>query len=84
MRDCKQIFNKGLKPYDKHSVCLKSFLRLCFLKFDTYKQRSGLFLTLIFYAFFNACKVLIPIIDFRIILILKYPIKPIQRVSNAY
>ncbi|WP_033787287.1 hypothetical protein [Helicobacter pylori] len=66
MRIFKQIFNKGFKPYYWYSVCLKSFLRLCFFKFDTYKQRYRAFLTLFFYAFFNACKVLIPIIDFRI------------------
>nr|WP_104687594.1 hypothetical protein [Helicobacter acinonychis] len=79
MRIFKQIFNEVFKPYYRHSVCLKSFLRFCFLKFDIYKQRCRAFLTLIFYAFFNACKVLILIIDFKIILIPKHLIKPITK-----
>ncbi|MGL2569349.1 hypothetical protein ACQJ5N_02900 [Helicobacter pylori] len=86
MRAYKQIFDKGLKPYDKHSVCLKPFFRFCFLKTHAYQQRYRAFaLTLFFCEFFNACKIFIPIIDFKIIFIptLKYQAK-LKRVSNAY
>ncbi|WP_120959265.1 hypothetical protein [Helicobacter pylori] len=86
MRSCKQIFDKGLKPYDKHSVCLKPFLRFCCLKTHAYQQRYKAFaLTLFSCKFFNACKIFIPIIDFKIVFIptLNYQAK-LQRVSNAY
>ncbi|WP_187888917.1 hypothetical protein [Helicobacter pylori] len=86
MRSCKQIFDKGLKPYYKHSVCLKLFFRSCFLKTHAYQQRYKAFaLTLFFCEFFSACKVFIPIIDFKIVFIptLNYQAK-LQRVSNAY
>ncbi|WQS96400.1 hypothetical protein E5D87_02130 [Helicobacter pylori] len=86
MRSCKQIFDKGLKPYDKHSVCLKPFFRFCFLKTHAFKQRYRAFaLTLFFCEFFSACKIFIPIIDFKIVFIptLNYQAK-LQRVSNAY
>ncbi|RKV17452.1 hypothetical protein DD749_05650 [Helicobacter pylori] len=82
----KQIFDKGLKPYDKHSVCLKLFFKFCFLKTRTYQQRYKAFaLTLFFCEFFNACKIFIPIIDFKIVFIptLNYQAK-LKRVSNAY
>ncbi|WRA61199.1 hypothetical protein KVL21_01690 [Helicobacter pylori] len=76
MRACKQIFDKGLKPYDKHSVCLKLFFRFCFLKTHAYQQRYKAFaLTLFSCEFFNACKIFIPI--------LKYQAK-LKRISNAY
>ncbi|WRC91650.1 hypothetical protein E5K81_01835 [Helicobacter pylori] len=76
MLACKQIFDKGLKPYDKHSVCLKFFFRFCFLKTHAYQQRYKAFaLTLFSYKFFNACKVFLPV--------LKYQAK-LKRVSNAY
>ncbi|MGL2698845.1 hypothetical protein ACQJ7H_00400 [Helicobacter pylori] len=86
MRSCKQIFDKGLKPYYKCSVCLKPFFRFCFLKTHAFKQRYRAFaLTLFSCKFFNACKIFIPIIDFKIVFIptLKYQAK-LQRVSNAY
>ncbi|WQW71249.1 hypothetical protein KVK44_01785 [Helicobacter pylori] len=86
MQSCKQIFDKGLKPYDKHSVCLKPFFRFCFLKTHAFKQRYRAFiLTPFSYKFFNACKVFIPIIDFKIVFIptLNYQAK-LKRVSNAY
>ncbi|WQU92734.1 hypothetical protein KVE13_01825 [Helicobacter pylori] len=86
MRSCKQIFDKGLKPYDKHSVCLKLFFKFCFLKTHAYQQRYKAFvLTLFSCEFFDACKIFIPIIDFKIICIptLKYQAK-LKRVSNAY
>ncbi|WP_120964697.1 hypothetical protein [Helicobacter pylori] len=76
MRAYKQIFDKGLKPYDKHSVCLKLFFRFCFLKTHAYQRRYKAFaLTLFPCEFFNACKIFIPI--------LKYQAK-LQRISNAY
>ncbi|RKV18777.1 hypothetical protein DD736_01300 [Helicobacter pylori] len=84
MRAYKQIFDKGLKPYDKHSVCLKLFFKFCFLKTRTYQQRYKAFaLTLFFCAFFNACKVFIPIIDFKIVFIPILKAK-LKRISNAY
>ncbi|WQX77691.1 hypothetical protein KVJ70_04540 [Helicobacter pylori] len=86
MRSCKQIFNKGLKPYYKCSVCLKPFFRFCFLKTHAYQQRYRAFaLTLFFCEFFSACKIFIPVIDFKIVFIptLNYQAK-LQRVSNAY
>ncbi len=84
MRAYKQIFDKGLKPYDKHSVCLKSFFRFCFLKIHAYQQRYKAFaLTLFFCAFFNACKIFIPIIDFKIVFIPILKAK-LKRISNAY
>ncbi|WP_139519619.1 hypothetical protein [Helicobacter pylori] len=84
MRSCKQIFDKGLKPYDKHSVCLKLFFRFCFLKTHAYQQRYKAFaLTLFSCKFFNACKIFIPAIGFKIVFvpILKAKLK---RISNAY
>ncbi|MDU9710223.1 hypothetical protein RGC52_00405 [Helicobacter pylori] len=84
MRSCKQIFDKGLKPYDKHSVCLKLFFKFCFLKTRAYQQRYKAFaLTLFFCAFFSACKIFIPIIDFKIVFIPILKAK-LQRISNAY
>ncbi|NHA89498.1 hypothetical protein [Helicobacter pylori] len=84
MRSCKQIFDKGLKPYDKHSVCLKPFSRFCFLKTRAYQQRYKAFvLTLFSCEFFNACKVFIPIIDFKIVFIPILKAK-LKRISNAY
>ncbi|WQY11411.1 hypothetical protein KVL45_01810 [Helicobacter pylori] len=84
MRACKQIFDKGLKPYDKHSVCLKLFSRFCFLKTRAYQQRYKAFaLTLFSCEFFNACKVFIPIIDFKIVFIPILKAK-LKRISNAY
>ncbi|WP_120891231.1 hypothetical protein [Helicobacter pylori] len=86
MRSCKQIFDKGLKPYYKCSVCLKPFFRFCFLKIHAFKQRYKAFaLTLFSCKFFNTCKIFIPIIDFKIVFIstLNYQAK-LQRVSNAY
>ncbi|NHA61210.1 hypothetical protein [Helicobacter pylori] len=86
MRAYKQIFDKGLKPYDKHSVCLKLFFKFCFLKTHAYQQRYRVFtLTPFSYKFFNAYKIFIPIIDFKIVFIpiLKHQAK-LQRVSNAY
>ncbi|MGL2804939.1 hypothetical protein ACQJ9X_05575 [Helicobacter pylori] len=84
MRDCKQIFDKGLKPYDKHSVCLKLFFKFCFLKIHAYQQRYKAFaLTLFFCAFFSACKIFIPIIDFKIVFIPILKAK-LKRISNAY
>ncbi|MCQ2720336.1 hypothetical protein FE340_01785 [Helicobacter pylori] len=84
MRSCKQIFDKGLKPYDKHSVCLKSFFRFCFLKIHAYQQRYKAFaLTLFFCEFFSACKIFIPIMDFKIVFIPILKAK-LKRISNAY
>ncbi|WP_120893877.1 hypothetical protein [Helicobacter pylori] len=86
MRDCKQIFDKGLKPYYKYSVCLKPFFRFCFLKTHAFKQRYQAFaLTPFSCEFFNAYKIFIPIIDFKIVFIptLNYQAK-LKRVSNAY
>ncbi|WQU12016.1 hypothetical protein KVE94_01830 [Helicobacter pylori] len=86
MRSCKQIFDKGLKPYYKCSVCLKPFFRFCFLKTHAFKQRYKAFaLTLFFCEFFNACKIFVPIIDFKIVFIPipKHQAK-LQRISNAY
>ncbi|PDW81577.1 hypothetical protein BB382_00155 [Helicobacter pylori] len=84
MRAYKQIFDKGLKPYDKHSVCLKLFFRFCFLKIHAYQQRYKAFaLTLFFCAFFSACKIFIPIIDFKIVFIPILKAK-LKRISNAY
>ncbi|WP_096481488.1 hypothetical protein [Helicobacter pylori] len=82
MRAYKRIFDKGLKPYYKHSVCLKLFFRSCFLK--TYQQRYKAFsLTLFSYKFFNACEIFIPIMDFKIVFIPILKAK-LKRVSNAY
>ncbi|WP_390568456.1 hypothetical protein [Helicobacter pylori] len=76
MRAYKQIFDKGLKPYYKCSVCLKLFFRFCFLKTHAYQQRYKAFaLTLFSCEFFNACKIFIPI--------LKHQAK-LKRISNAY
>ncbi|MFP5954658.1 hypothetical protein ACLF9F_02665 [Helicobacter pylori] len=84
MRAYKQIFDKGLKPCDKHSVCLKLFFKFCFLKTRTYQQRYKAFvLTLFFCEFFNACKIFIPIIDFKIVFIPILKAK-LKRISNAY
>ncbi|MCQ2695951.1 hypothetical protein JT259_06290 [Helicobacter pylori] len=84
MRSCKQIFDKGLKPYDKHSVCLKFFFRFCFLKTHAYQQRYKAFaLTLFFCEFLNACKISIPIMDFKIVFIPILKAK-LKRISNAY
>ncbi|MCQ2826000.1 hypothetical protein JT243_07170 [Helicobacter pylori] len=84
MRSCKQIFDKGLKPYDKHSVCLKLFFKFCFLKTHAYQQRYKAFvLTLFFCEFFSACKIFIPIIDFKIVFIPILKAK-LKRISNAY
>ncbi|OOC32654.1 hypothetical protein [Helicobacter pylori] len=84
MRSCKQIFDKGLKPYDKHSVCLKFFFRFCFLKTHAYQQHYKAFaLTLFFCEFFSACKIFIPIIDFKIVFIPILKAK-LKRISNAY
>ncbi|MGL2719616.1 hypothetical protein ACQJ7Y_01965 [Helicobacter pylori] len=84
MRAYKQIFDKGLKPYDKHSVCLKLFFKFCFLKTRTYQQRYKAFaLTLFFCEFFNACKIFILIIDFKIVFIPILKAK-LKRVPNAY
>ncbi|MDU9803394.1 hypothetical protein RGC41_02035 [Helicobacter pylori] len=84
MRAYKQIFDKGLKPYDKHSVCLKLFFKFCFLKTHAYQQRYKAFaLTLFFCEFFSACKIFIPIIDFKIVFIHILKAK-LKRISNAY
>ncbi|MEJ8601040.1 hypothetical protein MMN31_02700 [Helicobacter pylori] len=84
MRAYKQIFDKGLKPYGKHSVCLKLFFKFCFLKTRTYQQRYKAFaLTLFFCEFLNACKIFIPIIDFKIVFIPILKAK-LKRISNAY
>ncbi|KHL87662.1 hypothetical protein HPY207_06355 [Helicobacter pylori] len=84
MRAYKQIFGKGLKPYYKHSVCLKFFFRFCFLKTHAYQQRYKAFaLTLFFCEFFNACKIFIPIMDFKIVFIPILKAK-LKRISNAY
>ncbi|MGN8417947.1 hypothetical protein ACR9K4_00755 [Helicobacter pylori] len=80
----KQIFDKGLKPYYRHSVCLKFFFRFCFLKTHAYQQRYKTFaLTLFFCEFFSACKIFIPIIDFKIVFIPILKAK-LKRISNAY
>ncbi|WP_187914125.1 hypothetical protein [Helicobacter pylori] len=79
-----QIFDKGLKPYYKHSVCLKLFFRFCFLKTHAFKQRYRAFaLTPFSYKFFNAYKIFIPIIDFKIVFIPILKAK-LKRISNAY
>ncbi|WRG34437.1 hypothetical protein FNE00_01975 [Helicobacter pylori] len=84
MRSCKQIFDKGLKPYYKCSVCLKPFFRFCFLKTHAYQQRYRAFaLTLFFCEFFSACKIFIPIMDFKIVFIPILKAK-LKRISNAY
>ncbi|EJB34218.1 hypothetical protein [Helicobacter pylori] len=86
MRSCKQIFDKGLKPYYKCSVCLKPFFRFCFLKTHAFKQRYRAFiLTLFSCEFFNTYKIFIPIMDFKIVFIptLNYQAK-LKRISNAY
>ncbi|WRD22434.1 hypothetical protein E5K61_04585 [Helicobacter pylori] len=84
MRACKQIFDKGLKPYYKYSVCLKFFFRFCFLKTHAYQQRYKAFaLTLFFCEFLNACKIFIPIIDFKVVFIPILKAK-LKRISNAY
>ncbi|WP_131126843.1 hypothetical protein [Helicobacter pylori] len=84
MRSCKQIFDKGLKPYDRHSVCLKLFFKFCFLKIHAYQQRYQAFaLTLFFCEFFSACKIFIPIIDFKIVFIPILKAK-LKRIPNAY
>ncbi|WQZ83642.1 hypothetical protein KVM18_01805 [Helicobacter pylori] len=84
MRSCKQIFDKGLKPYDKHSVCLKLFFKFCFLKTHAYQQRYEAFaLTLFSCKFFNACKIFLPAIDFKIVFIPILKAK-LKRISNAY
>ncbi|MGL2563139.1 hypothetical protein ACQJ5T_00710 [Helicobacter pylori] len=84
MRAYKQIFDKGLKPYDKHSVCLKLFFKFCFLKTRAYQQRYKAFaLTLFFCEFFSTCKIFLPIIDFKIVFIPILKAK-LQRISNAY
>ncbi|EJB77749.1 hypothetical protein HPHPA27_0382 [Helicobacter pylori Hp A-27] len=84
MLACKQIFDKGLKPYDKHSVCLKLFFRFCFLKTRTYQQRYKAFaLTLFFCEFFSACKIFLPAIGFKIVFIPILKAK-LKRISNAY
>ncbi|MCQ2714175.1 hypothetical protein JT254_01610 [Helicobacter pylori] len=84
MRAYKQIFDKGLKPYDKHSVCLKLFFKFYFLKTHAYQQRYKAFaLTLFFCAFFNACKIFLPAIGFEIVFIPILKAK-LKRISNAY
>ncbi len=84
MRAYKQIFDKGLKPYDKHSVCLKLFSRFCFLKTRTYQQRYKAFaLTLFFCEFFSACKIFLLAIGFEIVFIPILKAK-LKRISNAY
>ncbi|WP_139523029.1 hypothetical protein [Helicobacter pylori] len=84
MRACKQIFDKGLKPYYKHSVCLKLFFRFCFLKTHAYQQRYKAFnLTLFSCKFFSACKIFLPAIGFKIVFIPVLKAK-LKRVSNAY
>ncbi|WP_367694724.1 hypothetical protein [Helicobacter pylori] len=84
MRAYKQIFDKGLKPYDKHSVCLKLFFRFCFLKIHAYQQRYKAFaLTLFFCEFFSACKIFLPAIGFKIVFIPILKAK-LKRISNAY
>ncbi|EJB28712.1 hypothetical protein [Helicobacter pylori] len=84
MRSCKQIFDKGLKPYDKHSICLKPFFKFCFLKTHAFKQHYRAFaLTPFFCEFFSACKIFIPIMDFKIVFIPILKAK-LKRISNAY
>ncbi|NHA74118.1 hypothetical protein EWZ98_03875 [Helicobacter pylori] len=80
----KQIFDKGLKPYYKHSVCLKFFFRFCFLKTHAYQQRYKAFALMLFFCeFFSACKIFIPIMDFKIVFIPILKAK-LKRISNAY
>ncbi|RVY73100.1 hypothetical protein [Helicobacter pylori] len=81
----KQIFDKGLKPYDKHSVCLKFFFRFCFLKkTHAYQQRYKAFaLTLFSCKFFNACKIFLLAMGFEIVFIPILKAK-LKRVFNAY
>ncbi|WRE26587.1 hypothetical protein KVD01_02095 [Helicobacter pylori] len=80
----KQIFDKGLKPYYKHSVCLKLFFRFCFLKAHAYQQRYQAFAPTLFSCkFFNACKIFLPAMDFKIVFIPILKAK-LKRVSNAY
>ncbi|WP_187955276.1 hypothetical protein [Helicobacter pylori] len=80
----KQIFDKGLKPYDKCSVCLKPFFRFCFLKTHAYQQCYRAFaLTPFSYKFFNACKIFLPAIGFEIVFIPILKAK-LKRISNAY
>ncbi|WP_154451607.1 hypothetical protein [Helicobacter pylori] len=84
MRAYKRIFDKGLKPYYKHSVCLKLFFRFCFLKTHAYQQRYKAFsLTLFSCKFFNACKIFIPTMDFKIVFIpiLKAKLKRVSKKS---
>ncbi|QDY62066.1 hypothetical protein CV729_02955 [Helicobacter pylori] len=84
MRACKQIFDKGLKPYCKHSVCLKLFFRFCFLKTHAYQQLYQAFALALFSCkFFNACKIFLPAIGFKIVFIPILKAK-LKRVSNAY
>ncbi|MCH4600182.1 hypothetical protein KII73_01530 [Helicobacter pylori] len=84
MRAYKQIFDKGLKPYDKHSVCLKLFFKFCFLKTHAYQQRYKAFaLTLFFCEFFSTCKIFLPAIGFEIVFIPILKAK-LKRISNAY
>ncbi|AHA88615.1 hypothetical protein U063_1275 [Helicobacter pylori BM012A] len=84
MQACKQIFDKGLKPYYKHSVCLKLFFRFCFLKTHAYQQRYQAFaLTLFSCKFFNACKIFLLAIGFKIVFIPILKAK-LKRVFNAY
>ncbi|MGL2902773.1 hypothetical protein ACQKBS_02665 [Helicobacter pylori] len=84
MRAYKQIFDKGLKPYDKCSVCLKPFFRFCFLKTHAYQQCYRAFaLTPFSYKFFNACKIFLPAIGFEIVFIPILKAK-LKRISNAY
>ncbi|WQT55311.1 hypothetical protein KVD77_01860 [Helicobacter pylori] len=84
MRSCKQIFDKGLKPYYKCSVCLKPFFRFCFLKTHAFKQRYRAFaLTPFSCEFFNAYKIFIPAIGFEIVFIPILKAK-LKRISNAY
>ncbi|MFP6063886.1 hypothetical protein ACLF9U_02115 [Helicobacter pylori] len=85
MRAYKQIFDKGLKPYDKHSVCLKFFFRFCFLKkIHAYQQRYKAFALMLFSCkFFNACKIFLLAIGFKIVFIPILKAK-LKRVFNAY
>ncbi|MGL2871006.1 hypothetical protein ACQKA4_04900 [Helicobacter pylori] len=84
MRAYKQIFDKGLKPYDKHSVCLKLFFKFCFLKTHAYQQRYKAFaLTLFFCEFFSTCKIFLAAIGFEIVFIPILKAK-LKRISNAY
>ncbi|WRG88692.1 hypothetical protein E5E02_01815 [Helicobacter pylori] len=78
MRSCKQIFDKDLKPYYKHSVCLKFFFRFCFLKTHAYQQRYKAFALTLY-----SCKFFLPAIGFKIVFIPILKTK-LQRISNAY